>query len=267
MLQLPLNSASDILKAETWSLPSFVKYRSHKQLTFRADVNKDIASFFGFIDDAEYDNGRNIRWAITNRYPICKKWFQNEKFVGHRLDVVQFVKNKYTRYARTIDTNLAYYERKWRDVEPEFDRLVQEVFGEYPWPEGKYIAYSTIWGIFPRFIENKTFQVPYRYRNKRYVNVIIAHELLHFIFYKYFYEHYPRYRDDKHNFFSWHVSEIFNNVVQNSASWKAVFEFSSLCAPEHEKIVTKLTHIHTGNPRWNLDNLIRDIVTDAKEII
>lgn len=243
-----------------------MKHPPRKRLTFRADANKDVASFFAFIVDASYDGGRNIKWAILNKYPACKKWFQCEKFIGHRVDVVQFIKEKHTHHANSIDKNLINYERKWRVIEPKFDKLVKEIFGDYPWPKGKYIAYSTIWGIYPRFLEDKTFQVPYRFRNKRYVNVVIAHELLHFIFYEYFHAHYPRYRSDDYNVLSWHVSEIFNTIVQNSVSWRKIFGLPSMGDPVHKKIVEKLSHIHTGEPCWNLDKLIQDIVVNAEKL-
>ncbi|MFA6348653.1 MAG: hypothetical protein WCX06_00505 [Candidatus Paceibacterota bacterium] len=240
-------------------------YRLRKRIIFRADANKDVASFFRFVSDAEYNSGRSLKWAVLDKYQTCKKWFQGVRFVGCRTDVIRFVKNKYEDLAQSIASNLAHYERKWRDIEPKFDELVRQIFGDYPWPKGKYIAYSTIWGIYPRFLDDKTFQVPYRHRNKRYVNVVIAHELLHFIFYEYFFEHYPRYRGDDYDMFSWHVSEIFNNVVQNSQPWLSVFGLPSMCAPEHKKIVEKLSRFHTGDPFWNLDGLVRDIIASVEK--
>ena len=237
----------------------------YKQVSFRTDVSKDVASFFAFVGDAEYDGGRNLEWAVLNKYPECKAWFSEGAFVGKRPEVTRFVKEKYARYADVIDANLASYEQKWRGVEPKFHELVRGLFGNHPWPKGKYIAYPTIWGMFPRFLDDKTFQVPFKFRNKRYVNVIIAHEMLHFIFYDYFHTQYPKYRDD--DMLSWHVSEIFNTVVQNSESWLKVFGVPTMGYPEHEKIVAKLSRTHTGNGGWRTADLIRDIVEEAKKLV
>lgn len=243
-----------------------MKTSRRKKLTLKADPEKDIASFFAFVADAEYDGGRNIEWAIVRKYPNLRKWFEKAEFVGRREEVVKFVSARYKKEKEAIEKNLSQYELKWREIEPAYDELVRNLFGDYPWPEGKYIGYATLWGIFPRFLEDKTFQVPYRFKNRKYVNVIIAHELLHFIFYAYFHEKYPRYQDDEYDEFSWHVSEIFNGVIQDSESWKKVFGLPSVVDPAHREVVSQLSKIHAGSPCWDLDNLIQDIIKAVERI-
>lgn len=244
-----------------------MKNTPYKQISFRTDANKDVTSFFCFVVDAEYDGGRSLEWAVLDKYPECKTWFADGTFVGKRSDVVRFVKEKYAEHADIIDTNLASYEQKWRVVEPKFHELVRGLFGTHPWPKGKYVAYPTIWGMFPRFLDNKTFQLPFKFRNKRYVNVVIAHEMLHFIFYDYFFKHYPKYEGDDYDMLSWHVSEIFNTVVQNSEPWLKVFSVPTMGYPEHEKIVARLSRIHTGKDGWRTDDLIRDILVEAEKLV
>ena len=109
--------------------------------------------------------------------------------------------------------NMSIYQKDWLMVEKNFHCLVDELFCGHKWPKGKYIAYTTIWGMFPKFLEDKTFQIPFKHKNKRYVIVVIAHELLHFIFYDYFYKKYPKYRLDKYNFL--HTNSKFSEVVED----------------------------------------------------
>lgn len=247
---------------EISSMSSKISYPS---VSFCAEaLNKDVSTFFAFCDDAPYDGGRGIRLAICDKYPIFRKWFENGRFLGRRADVVRFVKKQYLTYASQIKINCTYYERHWRMKEEKFYELTRELFGDYPWPKGKYMAYPTIWGMFPRFLEDKTFQVPYRFRNKKYINVVIAHEMLHFLFYDYFYTRYSQYQSDKYDMFVWHVSEIFNSLVQNSPQWREFFELPSDVYPEHEDILAKLAPLHTGRQAWHLDSLIQAIISSVQ---
>lgn len=145
--------------------------------------------------------------------------------------------------------------------------MTDEIFHDFPWPAGKYIAYATIWGMFPRFLDDKTFQVPMKYRSGRYIPVTIAHEMLHFRFYAYIQRNYPRYRDPEHNFFLWHVSEIFNILIINSPTWLAVFKKKNIPYPEHRKILAMLRKKYGHQPSFDVDNLIKDIHPLVKEMM
>ncbi len=144
--------------------------------------------------------------------------------------------------------------------------MIQEIFGERSWPTGLYEVYATTWGMFPRSLEDKTFQVPAIYENKLYVNVIIAHELLHFMFYSYFYEKYPEYKNKENNFLAWNISEIFNSVVQNSKTWLDVFGLKTMSYPEHEKIENELRIKYPLINKGNLKLIIQDILEISKKI-
>jgi len=240
-----------------------LKLFSYKKVSFCTDASKDTASFFGFVEDAKYDNGRSLKDAVLDKYPTCKKWFSHGHFIGKRSEVSDFVREEHARYAKDIGTNFAIYEYQWRAVEPKFHELVRKLFGSFPWPRGKYAAYPTIWNMFPRFLDDKTFQIPFRFRKKQYVNIIIAHEMLHFIFYAYFYIHYPQYHGDDHELFVWHVSEIFNDIVQGSHPWLEVFGLPSIEYPEHKKINIVLTRKYGHKREWNIDNLIADIIKNV----
>ena len=118
--------------------------------------------------------------------------------------------------------------------------------------------------MYPRTIEDRTFCIPVEHKKSGYINVIIAHELLHFIFYDYLYSLYPRLKAIKHNFLCWHVSEIFNTLVQNSEQWLKVFKVRTMGYPEHMNIVNALRRKYKD--KINSDNL-ETVVDDIRQIV
>ena len=140
--------------------------------------------------------------------------------------------------------NLVLYSKNWEKLEQRFYLLTDRLFKNKYWPKGKYIAYLTIWGMYPRFLEDKTFQVPHVHKEKKYVNVVIAHEMLHFKFYDYFLKNYSKYNKRKYDFLIWHTSEIFNAIVQNMPSWFKEFGAMVKVYPEHKKVIKRLQEKH-----------------------
>lgn len=239
----------------------------YPKLQFLIDTKKDISTFFSFVEDAQYDDGRSLEWAVFKYHPSLKSNFEGVKFIGKAEDIEKFVLDQYKEKRLIAEKNMALYEKQWLEKEKTFYTLVKELFPETTWPEGKYIVYPTIWSMYPRFLEDKTFQVPIQTEKERYVNVIVAHEMLHFIFYEYFFQSYPRYADEDHEFFSWHVSEIFNTVIQNSSRWMSVFKLETMGYPEHEAIVKTLSEKHIVSEKFNTDVLITDIVSEVKKLL
>lgn len=233
------------------------------KLTFKSSPMRDIETLKAFIVDAGFDGGSNLQWAVFRKYPFLKKYFSGNELNDTR-KVELFIRNTYTNDRNVIEKNLKIYEKNWNNIEDKFYELTREIFGSFSWNKGKYIAYSTIWGMYPRFLEDKTFQIPHKRRNKKYVNVIIAHELLHFIFYDYFYLKYPKYKNEKYNFFVWNVSEIFNALIQNSPKWMTVFLLETMTYPEHEKVVKLLAKKYHKKDIFDLDGLIKEIIAKTR---
>lgn len=234
------------------------------KLKFKIDCKKDIKTFFDFNNSADYDNGRTLEWAFFKKYPSLKKYKKRNILKISREKVVEFVESVYSKEEDIIAENMSLYQKNWQKKEKKFYNLTGRLFNNNFWPEGKYIVYPTIWGMFPRFLEDKTFQVPYKYKKRKYVDVIIAHEMLHFIFYDYFYKKYPEYKKDKYNFFVWHISEIFNVLIQNSAEWLKVFKIKTMDYPEHKEIIKKLEDQYYRESDFSVDNIVKDIIKLVK---
>lgn len=233
----------------------------HPIIKFKIDYKKDLYTLNGFLRDSAYDGGRNLDWAIFKKYPEFKK-YKKERL---KKEIKNFLPIYYNKNKKEIDRNIKLYKNNWQKIEKKYYFLVDQLFSQKFWPKGKYIVYSTIWGMFPRFLEDKTFQIPaFKYKKIRYINVIIAHELLHFIFYNYFYNKYPKYKKDKYNFLIWNVSEIFNSIIQNSPSWFKIFKIKSMVYPEHKKIIIKINKKYK-NKKIIIDDLIKDILKELKK--
>lgn len=237
----------------------------YPKLKFKIDHKKDIKTFFNFVNEAHFDGGRNLEWAVLKKYPHFRQYKKGDGLKVDEAVAEKFTKSIYLKNRPIMAKSMLIYKKKWLLAEKDFYRLVDGLFCGHRWPNGKYIAYSTIWGMFPRFLEDKTFQVPFKYKNKKYILVIIAHEMLHFIFYDYFYKKYSKYKSDKHNFFVWHVSEIFNTLVQSSPDWLMVFKIKSMSYPEHDKIVNKLSKKLYKQASWSIDDLIEEIIEAVKK--
>ena len=228
------------------------------KVKFRIDSRKDMQSLAAFVAQAGFDNGRSLQWAVFRKHPRLKKAIRQGK-ITDRPFAEKYVADLYRKNKKIASKNIQQYERDWRKKEKIFFEMADDIFHGFPWPKGKYIAYTTIWGMFPRFLDDKTFQVPIKYRSRRYIPVIIAHEMLHFRFYAYVRKNYPRYRDPERNFLLWHISEIFNILVINSPAWLRVFKKKNLPYPEHRKIIAKLRKKYQEPSSLNADDLIRDI--------
>ncbi|MBU1557717.1 hypothetical protein KKC45_02040 [Patescibacteria group bacterium] len=235
------------------------------KIKFKISVKKDIDTLLAFTRDANFDGGENLNWAIFRKYPQLKKHYDNNKITNQK-ELEKFIKDKYKKEKEITEKNLSIYEKNWRKIESKFFKLSDELFEKKYWTKGKYTAFPTIWGMFPRFLEDKTFQVPYKYRKKKYVNVVIAHELLHFAFYEYIFDKYPKYKADKYNFLIWNTSEIFNEITQNSPKWLKVFGVKTMGYPMHKKIVKKLEKKYHKQEDINRDELVEDILKEAESI-
>jgi len=240
---------------------------SYPKIKFQKNAEKDWKTICIFTKEAVYDNGRNLDWAIFNKYHKLKKFFSLTKkhTISDEKNLRKFIKQTYKNKTALMTASMNQYKNNWEKVAPFFFKLIDNLFKTTNWPKGKYIAYGTIWGLFPRFLDDKTFQIPYWHKRPQYISVIIAHELLHFKFYDYFYKKYPQYNYQKYNYFVWNISEIFNSIIQNSPEWLKYFKLKSLNYPEHEKIISKIARSEYKLASIDIDVLVQKIIIELNK--
>ena len=239
----------------------------YPKLKFRLSAKKDFETLCIFTKESGFDDGRNLDWAVFNSYPELKNYFakKNNYRIKDKKSLQFFINKKYNDEKLTMEKQLKVSEERWEKIAPKYFLLTDELFNGRKWPKGKYIAYGTIWGLYPRFLGDKTFQFPFSHRKPNYISVVIAHELLHFMFYSYFYERYPKYSQSKDNFFVWNISEIFNTIVQNSPDWLKCFKIKSLGYPEHKSIVMEISNVLYIKNVWDLDEIVDEIIKKFQE--
>lgn len=214
----------------------------YPKLKFVINKKRELKTFSIFLNESKYRyNNREMNWAFYKYHPKLnilrgKKLNPLEK----TLIVKQYLNAYYQKNLVTIKRGTSKAQKDWQKKEDFFFNLVNKIFKNYPWPKGKYIAYSTIWGMYPRFLNEKTFQFPYHHKKKNFVSVVIAHEMIHFIFYDYFYKHFPKFKNPKYNLEIWNISEAFNILIQNSKEWVKVFNQKAIPYPEHQILIRRM---------------------------
>ncbi len=237
----------------------------YPRLRFKIEPQKDLTALYAFIAESSYDNGRNLAWACFKKYPILKKYKRGAGMKINHSEASNFINNFYKLKLKIFTENAKKYQSNWQKVAPKYFLLVDKLFFARPWPKGKYFVYLTIWGLYPKYLEDKTFLIPYQHKNKNFINLVIAHELLHFMFFDYFFKKYKKYRSHKYDFFVWHVSEIFNSLILNSKDWQKIFKLKNLDYPEHKKIISRVKKRISGK-KLSIDLLIAEILSEVEKI-
>jgi len=219
--------------------------KKYPKLKFVISKKKELDAYLAFLEDGKYrDNSREMDWAFYQPHPKLQVLKDRNLSLNQRKAIVKkYIYDFYKKYLKGIIRRAGKAKKSWRKVEKNFYKLTDKIFGEYKWPKGKYIAYPTIWGMYPRFLEDKTFQFPPGHKKQNYIRVIIAHEMLHFIFYDYVYKKSPKLKSHKYDFDLWNISEAFNAVIQNSPKWVKAFNQKTMIYPEHRDLIRKLRKI------------------------
>jgi len=211
----------------------------YPKIKFRISEHKDIETYFNFWRDFEYSKDKNIlKWAFYTNFPELRKIDQQKiSKEERRLFIKKFVHLFYQKNAVSLRKRVNIVKKDWEKISLCFFQLTDRIFKNHPWPKGKYIAYPTMWGMYPRDLENKCFQFPFRHKKRKFHIFVIAHEMLHFIFYDYVYKHFPKYKNKKYQLRLWDVSEAFNVVIQSQKEWIKIFKEKPVPYPQHKELV------------------------------
>ncbi len=237
----------------------------HPRVRFSTSHQKDVAAVSGFLRDARFDNGAALEQAVFSVAPELRSALVSRRTVP--LAVRQQIRHLHMKESDGIKRDILAAKQVWQKLAPVFFELTDEIFETLPWPKGKYIAYPTVWGMFPRYLEDKTFQIPVRFRRKKLIPVVVAHELLHFICYQYLFRTRPELKKGENAFFCWHITELFNSVVQATPRWLRVFGAVPIDYPMHEKILRRLRRKYQAVTAANRDSFIADLVKAAETLV
>ena len=228
-------------------------------LQFKVSEIADLKVAMGFIKETSFSDGKNLEWAFKKLHKPVFVYIQKNLGIKKTESFISVYLDKYySKHINDLKIDTIRAKRNWLKVEQQYLSLLKALFPKYKLSTRIVKAYITIWGLYPRDINRLTFWIPDIYKPTAYINVTIAHELLHFAFYDQFYKQYPKYKNGKYNYFVWQISEIFNSVVQRSKEWLVVFKMPNMGYPDQEKLVNKLSKKYNYNIDAN--KLIKDIL-------
>ena len=195
-----------------------------------------------FLNDgktAGFDFKKEILDMHPELKPICDlpKEEQKER-------IIEYIDMFYDLHKEDLENSRTLFINKWSKVQEYFYNASDKIFDNLEWPEGKYISYISILPIGPRFLDNKTFQTCWMWKDNLIGQVI--HEMLHFQFYNLLNKTNTEADENK----IWHLSEIFNDIIQREPEFVRIQGYiPKISYPDHEKEFDKHYKIwqETGN--------------------
>lgn len=195
------------------------------QVSKREDFN--TAYYFYGKKFGGVNFGANVKKTLPN--------LKNKKQIAKEVNLF------YQKNLKELKQKTKIFSKKWFKVERKYFKLIENLFNR-PWPKGKYICYVGIFDCNPRHIYNKTFQT--YYRKKEDLLLTFAHELLHFMFYDYFYKNFKRKLSENK---LWDLSEIFNVIILNQKQFQKLLKYKEIPYPTHKRIYKKLNKIYQNS--------------------
>jgi len=182
------------------------------------------------IVDQRMDMGNGVYFIEYTKEVQFRRWFLPEELdylidknvpMAEQKNIVRaYVKETYALHGKEIERGTAMVKKNWKKVEKEFFKLADDIFAGHPWSKGNYGGIATVFGMYPRWIDKKRFFFPYIHKIEKYADCVIAHEMLHFIFFDYIKKYYKLYEyskiKGKEDDYIWKVSETFNSVMENT---------------------------------------------------
>ncbi|MFH1430114.1 MAG: hypothetical protein ABIG71_01155 [Candidatus Uhrbacteria bacterium] len=173
----------------------------------------------------------------------------------------RYVERWYREHTEEVLDAQRHFAEVWHRRERYFFAWTAKYFSGHPWPEGKYIAYISMFDFGPRFLESMSLQV-FAGASDDDTCFTIAHEMLHFLFYDYCMREYPERftKLDPNNGKFWDLAEIFNAVVQRTAPFKKIHPgIRPTGYPAHKNVRTKLQRAWRGDVDTWIDRATKEL--------
>ncbi|MCX6784741.1 MAG: hypothetical protein NTV81_02275 [Candidatus Komeilibacteria bacterium] len=196
-------------------------------LKLAVNVQTDIENAQWFVKTSEF-----VSWFLPQnfQYILSKKFSILEK----NKIIAEYTKQIYKLNKKDILKGVSETKKLWAKIENKFYSLTNTIFKGHPWPKGQYFGYTSIYFMFPRNVEKKFFYFPFS-KNKFNPVRVIAHEMLHFIFFDYIKRNYGLNENKKlpgkNPKYIWQVSETFNNVIENWPPYKNIISTKEKSRP------------------------------------
>jgi len=190
----------------------------HPKIKLKIDKEADTKNCINFVRSEKKGSKRQfLLWFLPDdfKYILSK----NFKDIERNKIIKEYTKHIYKLREKEIKKGLAKAQKDWQKIEKGYFKLVDKIFKNHPWSKGNYRGIISIWHMYPRYIKQKIFFFPYQHKIPKFSNKVIAHEMLHFIFFDYLEEKYNLEEHskvkNKPDDYIWKISEVFNNVIED----------------------------------------------------
>jgi len=206
-------------------------------------IDKDL----DFVNAKGFLRYEKDMWFLRRFFPKKLHHILDTEFDTKKRNIIikEYLEDFYLKNNREIEINLKRTKEEWEKIEKEYFKLVDEIFDGYKWPDGEYKGVFSVFGMYPRWIDEKIFFLPCLYKPKNFSNGVIAHEMLHFLFFDFIKNKYKLNESShiagKEDKYVWKVSEVFNNVILNSKKFRNLLKGRERPYPGTEDIFKKMT--------------------------
>lgn len=176
--------------------------------TLKVKLNKELDKkvCLQFINFQK--SGIDFGKGIITIHPVLG---EAKRLFGNRQSdfISKYIDSFYKKNNQELENTIIFANEQWRVRVRGFFGVTDKYLKKYPWPEGKYIGYLSIFNCNPRFLKDKTFQVFWKHP-KGFVAVAV-HEMLHFLFYDYISVKFgnEKFTDES----LWKLSEVANYLL------------------------------------------------------
>ncbi|MFH1193048.1 MAG: hypothetical protein V1656_01900 [Candidatus Jorgensenbacteria bacterium] len=194
----------------------------HPEITLVEDVSKDVKLGVDFFK-RHHETGRKFleKFLPDELLDILEEGIAPEE---RDRRVKSYVMERHHAEHEDIAKRVEAVKEDWKQVEEQYFRLVDKVFKGHPWPPGPYVGCATVFYSYPRNLRERTFYFPYRHRKPHYANLVIAHEVLHFMFFDYAEKKYGTdWKSAPPLGYLWKVSEAFNTTMERWEPYRKIF--------------------------------------------
>ena len=212
-----------------------------------ADINFETSMIYYFLFPF-----RGTSKIIYKRHKKLKNLLKTAKNKKERLRIIRnYSKNFWKDNIKELEENSKLFKKEWSKINDKYMITLSQVL-ETNWPVERknIIAFVSINPIYPRFLKNWSFSIFGLQKNIKRLNEIIAHEILHFLYFKKWKEVFPNSNERTFDipYLEWNLSEILAPVILSNPRIQTIIKQKPIGYPEHKKIkINKKTVIkHFG---------------------
>lgn len=204
-----------------------------------------------------YSKNKDLEFALhfVSREPLNKNFLRMylpKKLVriltlpleDRKKRVTKFIEDEYKRRGAELTESYEEVRAEWKKVKSPYFALLRILFEGHPWSKDVFKGYGTIFLCYPRWIDQKAFLFPLEHKNPNYRVIVIAHEMMHFLFFDYIQKKYRLKQDSvlprKDKRYVWKVSEAFNTLIEGWPPFQNIFHSNPRPYPETTKIYKEM---------------------------